>query len=296
MIFNVQRFSLHDGEGIRTVIFFKGCPLRCAWCSNPESQAFGAEILFDPCACIACQDCVRISQQEEFVIHDGHITLQRENITDPSNFTAICPAKAITVVGEDLPTQALMAEIEKDRPFYSNSGGGVTLSGGEPFAQPEMLGTLLKELKALDITVAVETCLHVPWKAIEPVVTLIDVFLADLKHTNAEKFRTFTNGNLDLVLSNLKQLETLGAPVVIRIPVILGFNHTIAEMHKILDTAASLNNVQMVHLIPYHALGSQKYAMSGRTYTFPSIALTEDGMQPYVQYARDRGLNAMIGG
>ena len=295
MIFNIQRFSTHDGEGIRTIIFFKGCPLRCAWCSNPESQTFGPDLMFDRRKCIACLDCVKASPNGEFSPVDGTVMLQREKIGNMLVFRDICPAKAITI-GEEQSVQALIAEVEKDLPFYRNSDGGVTISGGEPFAQPDFLHELLQELKNLQIHVSVETCLHVPWKYLEKNTKQIDLFLADLKHTDHEKFRNFTGGNLDLILANLRALEQISAHVIIRIPVIPGFNHTEAEMQRILDTAAALTNVHEVHFIPYHALGSHKYTLLGRNYELPIASLTEDEVQPYMEYAGKNGLRANIGG
>lgn len=296
MIFNIQRFSTHDGDGIRTIIFFKGCPLRCRWCSNPESQAFGYDLLFDPRRCIACRECARLSQQGEFTADGGSIVIHRENIVKPFIFEGICPAKAITVAGDDKSIAEILAEIEKDQPFYANSGGGVTLSGGEPFAQPEMLHELLLQLKRINVPVAVETCLHVAWQSIEPNVALIDVFLADLKHTDSHKFHEQTNGDLHLILANLRQLERLGAPVVIRIPVIPGFNHTETEMRRILDMAAALTNVHEVHFIPYHALGANKYALLGKNYELTGSSVSEDELAPYIAYASEKWLAAIVGG
>ena len=296
MIFNIQRFSTHDGEGIRTIIFFKGCPLRCPWCSNPESQSFDYDLMFEPRKCIGCFECVHQAQFQEFVNDDGQVRIQRENLTQPIAFKDLCPAKAITVIGEETDVQAILAEINKDRPFYSKSGGGVTLSGGEPFAQPDLLSELLPQLKQAGIHVAVETCLHVPWKQIEPQVKYIDVFLADLKHTDHEKFHAATGGHLNLVISNFKHLEAVQASVIARIPVIPGFNHSETEMYVLLDFTSSLTNIHEVHFIPYHALGSHKYALLGRTYQLSATSVSDDEVQLYIEYARNNGLIANIGG
>ncbi len=296
MIFNIQRFSTHDGAGIRTVIFFKGCPLRCSWCSNPESQSFGYDLMFEPRKCIGCLECVQHSQFQEFINDNGQVRLQRDHLKQPFAFNDVCPSKAITVIGEEKSVTDILTEISKDLPFYSKSGGGVTVSGGEPFAQPEILSELLPQLKNLDIHVAVETCLHVPWQQIERHLQYIDLFLADLKHTDPEKFQTTTGGRLDLIISNFKQLETAQVPVVARIPVIPGFNHSETEMCAIIDFAASLTNIHEVHLIPYHALGRQKYALLGRTYDLPAASVSEDEIQSYVEYAKNKGLIVMIGG
>lgn len=296
MIFHLQRFSLHDGDGIRTLIFFKGCPLRCFWCSNPESQSFSAELLFDQRKCIGCQECVKRSQRGEFTVQDGKIVLDRSRVTQANIFANICPTKAITVVGEERTAQEILAEIAKDELFYQNSGGGVTLSGGEPFAQPDLLGELLHGLKQAGIRTAVETCLHVPYEAIAQHVGLIDMFLADVKHVDSEIFRNATGGSLNLILTNLRRLDEADAPISIRIPVIPGFNHSADDMRQILDFVDALPHRHDVHFMPYHALGSQKYTLSGRLYSAPASALTDADLQPYLHYAQEKGLRATIGG
>ena len=296
MIFNIQRFSTHDGKGIRTLIFFKGCPLRCSWCSNPESQAFGYDIFFDPRKCIACLDCVKRSEHGEFYACDDKIEIQREKMTDPLRFKDLCPTKAITIAGEEKSVEEILEEISKDLPFYRKSGGGVTLSGGEPFAQAEFIHELLSALKALDIHVAVESCLHVSWENIQRNLDLIDLFLLDLKHHDAEIFRKYTGGDLGLIIENLKKLDRNDAEIVLRIPVIPDFNHTEAAIQGILDIAASLEHVKEVHFLLYHALGSAKYQLLGQHYELPTSSLNEEDVQTYLDWARQRGLIAQIGG
>ena len=296
MIFNIQRFSTHDGNGIRTIIFFKGCPLHCTWCSNPESQSFGVDVLFDRRKCIGCHECVEASLNGEFIPVNGTVAIQRGKLIHPLAFKDICPTKAITVTGENKRIEEIVEEVKKDLPFYKNSRGGVTVSGGEPFAQSDLLHDLLVELKRLEIHISAETCLHVAWEQIQRNAGYIDVFLADLKHIDSDKFKTYTGGNINLILSNLRQLETIGAEVIIRIPVIPGFNHSTDEMQAILDVAASFTNVSEVHFIPYHALGSNKYTLLGKKYELQASSLTEDEMEPYVKYAINKGLTPNVGG
>jgi pyruvate formate lyase activating enzyme len=296
MIFNLQRFSTHDGKGIRTLIFFKGCPLRCVWCSNPESQTFGYDISFDAQKCIACRDCVKLSEHGEFSVQDGGIEIHRENIENPLLFKDLCPTKAITVVGEEKSVAEIIDEISKDLPFYRQSGGGVTLSGGEPFAQADFVHELLSALKALDIHIAVESCLHVAWEKIHPNLKLIDLFLLDLKHHDPDIFKKYTGGALGLILANLKKIEQSGAEIILRIPVIPDFNHTESAMQGILDIAASLTHVKEVHFLPYHALGSGKYQLLSTQYELPSASVAEEELQTYLDAARRKGLVACIGG
>ncbi|NOY36709.1 MAG: glycyl-radical enzyme activating protein, partial [Chlorobi bacterium] len=189
MIFNIQRFSTHDGDGIRTVIFYKGCPLRCRWCSNPESQPFGYSIMYDQKLCRNFGDCMKVENKAITRINNHGIRIDRKMITGPEKLRNICPTKAITISGENKSVEELLNEIEKDAPFYRHNGG-VTLSGGEPLAQGKELPSLLRKLKKRNISVNIETSLHVNWRKVNKCMGLVDIFLADLKHTDKDKFKT----------------------------------------------------------------------------------------------------------
>lgn len=296
MIFNIQRFSTHDGIGIRTNIFFKGCPLRCKWCSNPESQNLQPEIFFVPKKCILCMECVKLSKNNEFSLENGKIAINRELLKDPLLFRNVCPTKAIEVVGTETTVEKILEEVSKDLPFYNNSEGGVTISGGEPFFQPELLEALTKEFKKLKINVSIETCLHVPWDNIKRSAQNIDVFLADLKHLDPSKFKQFTNGNIEQILSNFKALEAIGANVIVRIPVIHGFNDTEHEMHSIIDFAAELKNVKEINFLTYHSLGKSKYTQLGRDYDLSDGTVDNALVEKFVSYAKSLNIRASIGG
>lgn len=296
MIFNIQRFSTHDGKGIRTIIFFKGCPLRCRWCSNPESQNLQPEIFFDPKRCILCCECVKYSKNKEFTCENGKLEFSRELVNDAGLFRDICPSKAIEVTGNETSVEEIVKEVLKDLPFYDRSEGGVTLSGGEPFFQPVLVERITKELKKLKINIAVETCLDIPWKNIERSAPEIDVFLADLKHVDPLKYKAFTNGNLDQVLSNFRNLEAAGIEVIARIPVIQGFNAAEEEMHSIIDFAAGLKNVHKVNFLPYHTFGTGKYTLLGRIYDFENRSVDDSFINHFADYAKNLGLNASMGG
>ncbi len=296
MIFNIQRFSTHDGSGIRTIIFFKGCPLRCPWCSNPESQGFGHDIFFDRKKCIGCMECVRLSDNREFEKGDEGIVINREWIEEPLKFKDICPTRAIQVIGEEFDLEKLLTEIEKDKAFYASSGGGVTFSGGEPFAQPEQLLELAKELKRRGIATAVETCLAVDWKNIEAVADYIDEFLVDLKHVDAGRLKAVTGLDFAQYEHNLRGLELRKVPVVIRIPVIPGFNDSIGDMRLIIDYMSTFTNIKKLHLIPYHSFGKGKYQQLGRDYSCRVEALDKKELEPFLEYAESKGFTTVIGG
>jgi pyruvate formate lyase activating enzyme len=296
MIFNIQRFSTHDGEGIRTMIFFKGCPLSCQWCCNPESQSFGPDIMYKPELCKKFGDCLKSKNRGITSSPDG-IEINRTLIQNPEVLRDLCASKALIVSGEDLSIEQILCEIEKDQPFYETSGGGVTLSGGEPLSQGPELENLLYELKIREIDVAIETSLHVGWERIESLIDLTGTFLVDLKHTDSDKLRQFTGGAAELVLENLKKLAECHDRLIVRVPVIPGFNHSLSEMKEIIDYSRSLKNVSEIHFLPYHTLGTEKYKMLGLEYIMngkQNVRIEE--LSGYVDYANSIGLNAKTGG
>ena len=214
MIFNIQRYSTHDGPGIRTVVFLKGCSLGCRWCQNPESRARTQDLLYDPRLCLeGCELCAKAAPE---------------------------------VIERAL--NGLLIHREK-----------LTLSGGEPFMQPEMATALLQASHEAGIHTAVETCLHVPWKYIAPSLPYIDLFLADLKHVADAPFKQWTDGNAARVLDNLKKLAAAGKKIIIRVPLIQGFNADETSVKAITDFAADELHVSEIHFLPYHTLGINKY-------------------------------------
>jgi pyruvate formate lyase activating enzyme len=293
-VFNIQRYSLHDGAGIRTNIFFKGCPLQCAWCNNPESIDPFPSIMFDERICHAFGECVRAGNGL-IALKDQKLIIDRENITDFSSLRNVCPSKALIVAGQEMSVSSIISEIEKDIPFYQMSGGGVTLTGGEPFAQDPDIKDLIIEMKARGIHVTVETSLHVTWETIEKYLDLIDVFLTDLKHLNEEKFTNYTGGNAALVLDNFSKLDEKGKTYIVRVPVIPQFNFSEPELFAIIDFAAGLRNVHEINFIPFHSLAREKYAMLRKEYTFENQRNIEKiELKPYVEYAEKKGLSAKI--
>jgi len=296
MIFNIQRFSTHDGNGIRTMIFYKGCPLECAWCCNPESQSFDCSILYDRRKCKSFGDCIATGIPG--ITHsDKGPEINRSAVSNPEFLRNVCLSRAIQISGEEKSAEELLIEIEKDLPFYQHSEGGVTLSGGEPLSQGENLVELLTLLKNKNLDVAIETSLHVEWSYLERCLGLTGTFLVDVKHTDAEKFKQYTGGNLDLVNTNLKQLVEKKENIIARIPVIPDFNHTMEEMEKIIDFIDSLHHIHEIHFLPYHTLGTEKYAMLGMEYVFgKKKPVDEAGLNNYIDYARNKGFTVKTGG
>lgn len=296
MIFNIQRFSTHDGNGIRTMIFYKGCPLRCTWCCNPESQSFDHSILYDSRKCKSFGDCFATGNPGITYSGNGPV-INRSAIPHPEFLGNVCLSRAIQISGEEKSAEDLLLEIEKDLPFYNHSGGGVTLSGGEPLSQGDNLPELLTLLKNRNLDVAIETSLHVDWGHVERCLGLVGTFLVDVKHTDGEKFNLFTGGNLNLVKTNLKLLVEKKENIIARIPVIPDFNHTMGEMKKIIDFIHSLHHIREIHFLPYHTLGTEKYAMLGMEYVFgKKKPVDEAGLTNYIDYARNKGFTVKTGG
>ncbi len=296
MIFDIQRYSIHDGEGIRTNIFFKGCPLRCLWCSNPESQSFFPEILFDEKKCMGFGDCTGAGDGA-FYFKGNALKINWNALINTQIYREICPSTALSVIGNEKSVSQIIGEIEKDLQFYRQSGGGITLTGGEPFAQGEDLLWLVRELFTRNIPIAAETCLHLPWEKIHPYIPYISEFLVDLKHVEAKKFRTYTGGHIRKVLKNLDLLDKCGVLYRLRIPVIPGFNHSLEDMAQIIDHAETLHHCRHVDFIPYHTLGENKYKMLGKSYPYEGFRSVQNReLTPYLQYAEKKGFQVSIGG
>ncbi|CCI77956.1 ybiY [Klebsiella pneumoniae subsp. rhinoscleromatis SB3432] len=299
MIFNIQRYSTHDGPGIRTVVFLKGCSLGCRWCQNPESRARSEDLLYDSRLCLAgCELCQQAAPAvitrplDDLIIH-------RQNVND-SHIAALrdcCPTTALTVCGEEKSVEEIMATVLRDKPFYDRSGGGITLSGGEPFMNPTLAQALFEASHQAGIHTAVETCLHVPWKYIEPSLPFVDLFLADLKHVDEAVFLQWTDGSARRVLDNLQRLAQAGKKMIIRVPLIQGFNASEADIAAITDFAADRLQVSEIHYLPYHTLGMNKYQLLSQPYTAPDKPLDAPELLAFAQdYAQSKGLTAILRG
>lgn len=296
MIFNIQRYSTHDGDGIRTLIFYKGCPLKCQWCSNPESQSFTPSILYDSKICKQFGDCILAAP--EAISRNGNnvLVIKRDLIAEPEKLKDVCASRALTISGESKTIDDLLAEVKKDLPFYQENGG-VTLSGGEPLAQGNELVLLLQRLHGCGIRTNMETSLHVKWELVERTIGLVRTFLVDLKHTDPEKFKQYTKGDASLVMENLEKLAYFGAHAVVRIPVIPGFNHTLPEIQQMVDFVSNVKGLTEIHFLPYHTFGVEKYRMLGMEYIFNNTGqVREEELLPYVQYAQSQGFTTKIGG
>lgn len=299
MIFNIQRYSTHDGPGIRTVVFLKGCSLSCRWCQNPESRDRKRDLLFDARLCMEGCDLCQQATPEVIERALNGLVIHREKLNDAlfDALTHCCPTQALTVCGEAQPLEEIMATVLRDKPFYDRSGGGITLSGGEPFMNPELAQALFKASADNGIHTAVETCLHVPWHNIEPSLPYVDLFLADLKHVDGAVFKQWTDGSAKRVLENLKRLAAAGKQLTIRVPLIQGFNADEASVTAITNFAADELNVRDIHFLPYHTLGMNKYNLLGEPYSAPDKPLDNPDLLAFAQqYACQKGLTATLRG
>jgi len=299
MIFDVQRFSTHDGPGIRTLVFLKGCPLRCDWCSNPESQRSSVEILFDPKLCILCHSCLRPEFGGAMKEVDGKVVPDRSKPV-PDGLAAVCPTRAIRLAGRQVEVETLVAEIARDKAFFAKSGGGVTFSGGEPLDQLEFLKQCFEKLTALGIPIAIESCLAVERQAVEALLEYPIEWLVDVKHVDPEKYLAQTSGSVDQLLDNLRLLSKSAKKITYRIPLIPGFNESDEDRELILGFIGSLDRASpgapKVDILPYHELAAGKYAQLGRANPYHRKPLSNETLESWRTSAARLGALVSVGG
>lgn len=265
-VFNIQRFSIHDGPGIRTTVFLKGCPLKCFWCQNPESQSKTAIVFLDSEKCTLCGRCVAVCPSGATSMADKGSTINRRLCTGCGECVKVCPNEARRLVGKPFSVAEVMHEVLKDRKFYENSGGGMTLSGGEPTSQPRFCQALLKEAKNLGLNTALDTCGSALWPTLEKILPYADLVLFDIKHLVAAKHRQATGRTNEIILENAKKIAGL-KPMRVRVPLIPGFNDSTEDITAIARFVRCEMGPVEIDLLPYNKMGEVKFARLDRPYT-----------------------------
>ncbi|WP_058270677.1 glycyl-radical enzyme activating protein [Olsenella massiliensis] len=297
-VFNMQKFSLNDGPGIRTVVFLKGCPLRCFWCSNPESQRREPQLEWKEGACIGCGHCIELLPHAGTSVVGGkaHVDVRHADATTPAAEKAVeeCPGKALSIAGETKTVDEVLEFCLQDKPFYEESGGGVTLSGGEAMLWPEFDIELLSRLHEEGVDTCIETEAYVPTETFVAVAEHLDHMLIDMKHGDDAAHRRGTGGGIGLIHANIRAAVEMGKDVLVRTPVIPGFNDRTEDARLMARTLRELG-LSRVQLLPFHNYGENKYRLLERDYPLHGVtALKPEDLSDYAAAYRDEGVEAFF--
>ena len=298
-VINIQKYSLHDGDGIRTTIFFKGCLLNCWWCHNPESQRYTPELLFNYERCKGCKECEKICPEHVIKVKENVAKTERENCILCETCLDYCVNEAREIVGKQYPIEELLKEIDKDKMFYEESGGGVTLSGGEIMTQDiGYLIELLKKIKKRGYHVTIDTCGYAPQKNYEALIDYVDTFLYDIKTMDNEVHKKYMGKGNELILSNLKYLSECGKNIYIRIPLIGGVNSSEESIEAIVKFLKDSVQVKKINLLPYHKVGTNKYEKLDLSYLGEDfVTPSQEELEKYLDIFRKNGFSDVkIGG
>ena len=296
VVFRIQRYSIQDGPGIRTTVVLKGCPLRCDWCANPESQALRPELLFRQSRCIGCGACVEACEAGALTLDDERVRLDRPFCDLCMKCADACSSGALEVSGEAMSVTDAVDEACRDEIFYRNSGGGVTLSGGEPLAQPKFAIALLKALKDRSIHTALDTCGHADAAVVDEAIRYTDLVLFDVKHINPEHHRDGTGVDNTLILDNLRRISASNrARIWIRIPVIPGYNDGEEHLRALTDVLGGIH-AEKVSLLGWHDWGRQKYSFLGRDCPIEGLTPPDEARLDYLKgIMESTGLQVNVG-
>ncbi len=296
-IFAIKRYALHDGPNIRMTIFFKGCPLSCWWCHNPEGLDFASKVLSLAEKCVGCGECVDGCPEKALRLGSEGVRRDEDLCTSCGACVAICPALAHEATGKIMSIAEIVTEIKKELPFFDHSGGGITCSGGEPLSQPESLLALLRSCGQLGIHRAVDTSGFAPTEILLDVARYCELFLYDIKHMDSTIHKQFTGVSNDLILSNLKTLGDNGHAIRVRIPLILGVNDDKKNIHATGAFVARCKGVQGIDILPYHPSATAKYRKLGQMYKGAALtAPTKTHIDELAEILRKYVVDVNIGG
>lgn len=297
MIFDIKRYAIHDGPGIRTTVFLKGCPLSCLWCHNPEGVASRQHLIWRKDRCLECQDCQKSCPKGAISFLQEDLTINKNRCNLCGDCVAVCSATALELIGKEMTVTQVMHEVEKDVPFYDESGGGVTFSGGEPFMQPDFLHCLLKACKEREIHTAVDTCGYVNSDILLRISEDVSLFLYDLKMIDDNKHIQFTGVSNHVILKNLKLLSQRGKNIIIRFPLIPGVNDDEENIIATGKFVASLKYVNELSILPYHRAAVKKFKRLNKTKEpFISHSPSPEKLSVIERKLTQFGLKTRIGG
>jgi pyruvate formate lyase activating enzyme len=271
-VFNIQRYSIDDGPGIRTTVFFKGCPLSCVWCSNPESQNLAPELMHRDSLCKRCYRCVEACPVGAITVGANGIVIDRDVCTVCGDCVEACPHDAMRITGKEMSVDEVFDVIKRDSEFYGDSGGGVTLSGGEVLLQPDFALALLKRCKEAGFHTCVDTSGQGDTEGLRRLIPYVDLFYFDIKHIDPKVHRAQAGRTNENILRNFAEVAASGIPLVVRVPVVPGFNDSSDAISDIAELVATHAPKATVHLLPYHRYGQQKYDMLGLDYELEAAA------------------------
>lgn len=298
-IFNIQHYSIHDGPGIRTTVFMKGCPLSCLWCQNPESQALQPELFFNNDLCTGCGKCVKACPRDAIKIVKKHSKTKRELCDNCGECAEVCPNEARSMMGRYITAAEVYKDVAADSMFYRRSGGGITLSGGEPLMQPDFTTAILKMCRDDGIHTVLDTCGYAKWETVKKVLKYTDMVLFDFKHMDPKEHKKSTGVSNELILENAKRIyHELHVPMLARVPVIPGYNDSMTNLEATVKfITKELSSSVKIHLLPYHRLGETKYQRLERTSRSNSIQPPDEEYMAKLQKTVERmGLQSYIGG